>query len=195
MSRYASGEPGNICLARTAAGGMAVVGNADADAFAADVVVIERAESRLEIARLVGTVAAGHEPAVEARIIGSYRISADGQPLGDLLDQSLDREPEGHCWGALGLPHGLDTTVVPSARAGLTNDFAVARGSRGVSELERHPTLTIAPGERVTIGEHSGMVTAIDRRAGTIEVTTGDAERVTVSIDEIRRSNAQEQAQ
>ncbi|MDQ4043878.1 MAG: hypothetical protein M3173_00300, partial [Chloroflexota bacterium] len=124
---------------------------------------------------------------------GAYRIAAEGQAVGDLLDELPDHAQEGHGWGSLGLPQGLETRVVASTTDGVTSDYAIARSSSSAVELEHHPTLKLAPGERVAIGACSGVVHAIDHRAGTIELQVDDGEYVIISIDELHGTGDQEQ--
>jgi hypothetical protein len=150
-----------------------------------DVLVIEHDGGRREPARWIGPLEPDWEGIAEALVVDAFRVTAGGRPLRDWLPGGKVVPDEGHDWGALGLPEGWDTLVASIAGAVPVDDLTLARSSRGVIDLDLHPTLSLAPGDRIDQGELRGTVIAIDRRAGTIGLDTGDGDPISIPVDAI----------
>jgi hypothetical protein len=147
-----------------------------------DVLVIEHGSGRREPARWMGPLEPGSYSTAEALVVDALRVAASGRPLRHWLQGGSDLYAEGHDWGALGLPDGWNTRVVPIASADPPDDLILTRSSKGVIDLDRHPTLSLAPGDRLVHGEIRGTVVAIDRRAGTLKLDAGVGAPISIPI-------------
>lgn len=187
MTHDISQESHVIGAARTAESSWLVV-ELDPSRFVVtsdDVLVIERDSGRHEPARWIGLLEPGWKSSAEALIVATFRFDASGKPLRNWVPGGTFPLGEGHAWGALGLPDGWDTLVAAISRVLPVDDLNVARSSRAAIDLDRHPTLSLAPGDRFDHGELRGTVIAINRREGTIKVDAGSGVPVTIPIDAI----------
>jgi hypothetical protein len=140
-----------------------------------DLVIVRNAAGELIVARMIGPVA-GDAPEGESwRISGRYRVDARGVPLTSIVTAPAPTGPdtEGHDWGALGLPNGLDTCVQSADEPSGVDELTLARTSSGHRHGEGTLLLRLAPGDRVRVGDQVGTVLAVDRRKRTVEVDAG----------------------
>lgn len=153
----------------------------------ADLVTLRGETGELVTARMIGPVAGDAMNAPRWRIARRYRIDPGGEPLSALGSESPAPESDavGHDWGALGLPDGLETCVLPVGEPTTTGEAALAHASNGHRFGEATWWLTIAPGDRVAIDHNLAMVVAIDRRKRTVEVEI-DGEASIVPLDDLR---------
>lgn len=187
MTHDISQKPRIIGAARTAESSWLIV-KLDPSRFVVtsdDVLVIEHDGGRREPARWMGLLEPGGDPSAEALIVGAFRFDASGKPLRDWVPGESVPHGEGHDWGALGLPEGWDTLVAAITSAMPVDDLAVAKSSRAAIDLDRHSTLSLAPGDRLDHGKLRGTVIAINRREGTIELDASSGVPVTIPIDAI----------
>lgn len=140
-----------------------------------DLVTLRNAAGELIVARMIGPVV-GDAPGIEHwNILGRYRVDARGVPLTSIVTANAPtgRDAEGHDWGALGLPNGLDTCVQSADEPAGVDELTLARSSSGHRHGEETQLLRLAPGDRVRVDGQVGTVLAVDRRKRTVEVDTG----------------------
>jgi hypothetical protein len=121
-------------------------------------------------------------------LTGAYRIDASGIPIEEITGEPWagdDHDAAVHDWGAMGLPDGPRTAVVPVVEHSEADDAAVAAGSAGFQELMFTRDLSLAPGDSVTVGGRSGTLVAIDRRTRIVQVVFQDGDMQSTSMEDI----------
>jgi hypothetical protein len=152
-----------------------------------DLVTLRNEAGEFIVARMIGPVA-GDAPLGERwNISGCYRVDAQGVPLLSIVTAiaSIGPKPDGHDWGALGLPNGLDTCVRLTNEPRGADELTLARTSSGHLHGEGNLLLRLAPGDQVRIDDRVGTVLAVDRRKRTVEVGAGGDVRV-AAFDDVR---------
>ena len=174
--------------ARTAAGMVfVVVGPEHRDVTSgADLVTLTDGGGAKVAARMIGPVA-GEPPKGERwRVSQRYRVDPAGVPLASVTSTTAPAgsATEGHDWGAIGLPDGFDTRVLPADEPRVIDELTLARSSSGNRLGQDTPFLTLAPGDRVRVDGTVGAVIAVDRRKRTVEIDTGEDVQI-VALDNV----------
>lgn len=194
MTQDISKKPIHAYTATTAGGELIDLGEVDDVDRRADLLLVELPDGARTLARLVGPLVQAHVPAAEAKIVVRLWLTPGGRRLREWRSQAHDASAEkSHDWGALGLPDGLDTPVGDAEVRML--GLEVARASSGAQALERDRMLTIAPGDRLRSGTTCEVVTAVDRRSGTLEIRIDEDEARTIPLDGLGRDDDQENLQ
>ncbi len=174
MTRNISQTAGSTWAARTATG-MVFLTLTDDDVghpTGADLIAIRNAAGDMVAARLIGPVAGDVPESERWRIERRWRVDASGAPLATVAQEIELRagSVQGHDWGALGLPEGLDSCVRPIDDAVTIDELTLAHASSGHRMLDRNPLLTMAPGDHVVVDGTAGTVVTIDRRKRMVEI-------------------------
>lgn len=146
--------------------------DAGTECLAADIVVVRGVSGGLRPARIVGSCPGGDNVVLSGAIVAGYNIdSIATTTIGKMLGvsgASCDNG-DGHRWGALGLPSGLNTLVTRASDA-LATDVEFARASRGFAEAETERLHRLVPGDQAVFRGEEVMVNAIDRRRDSVEL-------------------------
>ncbi len=182
-----------IWAARTVTGMIFVIVDPDdREALAgAELVVVQNDAGDRVAARMIGPVADAKLEVARWRVDARYRTDSEGVPLNSIAPATEPAEPvgDGHDWGALGLPAGLDTRVQRADAPLMFDELLLARQSHGYRSGEESLLLRLSPGDQVRVGDVVGTVLAVDRRKRTVEVdTSGDV--MVVAFDDIRTQEA-----
>jgi hypothetical protein len=178
-----------ILTARTSEGEVVAVAGDDIEAVRGADVLVLRTGSGVRAARFVGAVPTPLAGLETVELAGAYVVASDGIRLSELIatpDPGVESpgSRSGHEWGALGLPDGPETRVLPLGAPGLSDDVAAARASAGFAALAADPLLAVSPGDRVAVRGVTRTVVAVDRRERTMELDA-DGQPVVERFDEI----------
>lgn len=152
-----------------------------------DIVLVEDHDGAVQAARIVGECHRSSDSArTYGRIVAGYNIDSEGSELlADIVEVGgiPEDRTSGHRWGALGLPFGTDSRLSPVNHT-LNSDDVYAISSRGYMESAGERIHQLAPGDIVVVRGRNAMVTAIDRRNNTIELSdSNDRSIVEMSLD------------
>jgi hypothetical protein len=186
-----SPEQCQIWVARTADEvGLVTLDPAAADELAptdADIFSVRRGDADICLAQLIGPIDGETPDSDRWELVARYRISLAGEPLSSIIAGLTPFQTGmGHDWGALGLPDGLDTRVVPADAISLADDaLGVARASSGHQFVEASWQLTIGAGDRIEVDGRQVTVLTVDRRKRTAEIVDDTGAVRTIAFDEI----------
>ena len=154
-----------------------------------DLVLVERDDG----ARVVARVVSNHVPADASmepvgRIIGRYVVNPlSSTRVRDIVSGGTTIAPDadGHDWGTLGLPQGMDTAVSEEEQAG-PSDWEIALASAGYQETQSSKRHSLVPGDRVIFDDKPAMINAIDRRRNAVELRLDEGHTtVEVTMDRL----------
>lgn len=142
----------------------------------ADIVILASPDGSRVPGRYIGAIDADQVGEDVHELVGLYRIAEGGVPLSSLFDDGVgspSSKSGRHDWGAMGLPEGLATPVRPlGAGVVARDDAAVALSSSGYRRYLSDRSLSIAPGETVTVKGEKVRLIAVDRRRRLVEIDT-----------------------
>ena len=147
-----------------------------------EILIVLRADGTRLPARWMGQANDGSGSIEDVSLIERLELDPSGEPIGRQVD-AANTTGKHHDWGALGLPDGLDSRVVPLAESSAFDHLAAADASAGSREVEASVTLGLAPGDSVLHMGAAAEIMAIDRRAGTVDVRA-EGGIITVSLDD-----------
>lgn len=194
MKRNISHRNNQHMVARTAGEGLLrplqMLQTAEAEPGDGDVLLIRGGTGDVYAARYAGDAyadqARGND--VVAELAAVYAVDAKGDELASLIAAGVEpHEPEcdRHDWGAMGLPAGPRTRVVPAGPRHPQDDVALARESDGFRQYTANRRLSIGAGDFVRAAGRIGVVVTVDRREGRAELRFDDGTSEAVAFNGI----------